>query len=85
MKKNISTAILLISLAISQSAFSQIYSFENGIVPEDWKADKGTLSISSENISQVLSHSKSIGNKEISLPSPHLPVFPKHAKVKMEV
>ena len=48
MKKNISTAILLISLAISQSAFSQIYSFENGIVPEDWKADKGTLSISSE-------------------------------------
>lgn len=48
MKKNISIVILLISLAISQSAFSQIYSFENGKVPEGWKADKGVLHISSE-------------------------------------
>lgn len=48
MKKNISIVILLISLAIRQSAFSQIYSFENGKVPEGWKADKGVLHISSE-------------------------------------
>ena len=72
MKKNLSIVILLISLAISQSVFSQIYSFEKGKVPEDWKIDKGVLHISSE---KYKSGSRSLQikwkqNAVLTIPSP---------------
>lgn len=48
MKNNIYLVALLIFLVNSQSAFSQIYSFENNTPPNGWKIDKGMLNISSE-------------------------------------
>lgn len=48
MKKKIILTTFLLSLITSQSAFSQLYSFENSKTPENWKVDKGTLHISSE-------------------------------------
>ena len=72
MKKNLSIVILLISLAISQSVFSQTYSFEKGKVPEGWKIDKGVLHISSE---KYKSGSRSLQikwkqNAVLTIPSP---------------
>ena len=48
MKKNICIIALLVSFITSQSAFSQIYSFEDNKIPGDWSINKGTLNISAE-------------------------------------
>lgn len=46
MRKNICTHILLsILLAVPATTFPQAYSFEDNRLPQDWKIDKGTLSI----------------------------------------
>ena len=85
MKKNLSIVILLISLAISQSVFSQTYSFEKGKVPEGWKIDKGVLHIPLRNTNQAVDHFKSNGNRTQFSLSPHLPVFLKHVETEMVV
>lgn len=46
MKKNNYIITLLLLFIFCQSASSQIYSFEDGKIPDGWKIDKGTLSIS---------------------------------------
>lgn len=48
MKKNTYIIAFLLSLMASPPVFSQLYSFENGHIPEGWKADQGTISISAE-------------------------------------
>ena len=48
MKKNICIISLLVLFITSQSAFSQIYSFEDNKIPGDWSINKGTLNISAE-------------------------------------
>lgn len=46
MKTNIYIVTFLSAIFFSIPSFSQIYSFEDGKIPNDWRIDKGTLDVS---------------------------------------
>lgn len=72
MKKNTYIIVFILSFILCQPAFSQIYSFEDGKIPTEWKISKGSLNISS-NKYKLGHHSLQINWQQgtiLTLPSP---------------